>query len=213
MQDIEPATQHFLRALSQAHCSAEPYSHWLLRDALPEALIDGIANLPVAPPEAAIFNGTREANNSARLFFSREAQARYPVCHGAAQIFRDSRVVAALEAATGAPLSRGQLRIEYCQDVTGFWLEPHLDIAVKLFTMLIYLSGDPALRDAGTDIYDATPQHNLVATVPYEKAAGLIFIPGKNTWHGFSQRPIAGLRKSIIVNYVAPDWRSREELA
>ncbi|OYV33337.1 MAG: hypothetical protein B7Z81_11520, partial [Acidocella sp. 20-61-6] len=103
--------------------------------------------------------------------------------------------------------------IEYCQDVDGFWLEPHRDIAVKLFTMLIYVSEDPALFDAGTDIYDDTPAHNLVASVPYEKNRGLIFIPGAASWHGFSKRPIRGLRQSLIINYVSPDWRAVDELA
>ena len=97
--------------------------------------------------------------------------------------------------------------------VDGFWLEPHLDISVKLFTMLVYLSGEPELYDAGTDIYDATPEHRLVATAPYEKNKGLIFIPGTNTWHGFTKRPIHGVRKSVIVNWVTPEWRDRWELA
>jgi len=69
------------------------------------------------------------------------------------------------------------------------------------------------LRDAGTDIYDASPDHKPVATVPYENGKGLIFIPGTDTWHGFTRRPIAGVRKSVIVNFVARDWRSLDELA
>jgi len=105
------------------------------------------------------------------------------------------------------------LRIEYCQDIDGFWLEPHLDISVKLFTMLVYLSGEPELRDAGTDIYDSGPHHRLAATAPYEKNRGLMFVPGGNTWHGFSKRPISGVRKSLIVNWVTPEWRDRWELA
>ena len=122
-------------------------------------------------------------------------------------------MLGALRSLTGADLSRGHLRIEYCQDVDGFWLEPHLDISVKLFTMLVYLSGDPALRDAGTDIYDSSPEHRLAASAPYEKNKGLIFIPGTNSWHGFSKRPIRGLRKSIIINFVSDDWRAKDELA
>jgi hypothetical protein len=69
------------------------------------------------------------------------------------------------------------------------------------------------LRDAGTDVYDGSPEHRTVATAPYEFNAGMIFIPGKNTWHGFSRRPICGIRKSIIVNYVSPEWRATDELA
>lgn len=205
--------RHLLGCFDRAHHSHEPYDHWLLDHALPATELDDIANLPLAPPKAAVFNGKREANNSSRLFFSPENQAKYSVCRDLVAAFRDARIIAKLQAVTGAPVSQGQLRIEYCQDVTGFWLEPHVDIAVKLFTMLVYLSDDPALHDAGTDIFDATPAHNRVATVPYARGKGLIFIPGRDTWHGFTKRPIAGIRKSIIVNYVTSEWKSVEELA
>jgi len=52
--------------------------------------------------------------------------------------------------------------------------------------MLVYLSEDTALADAGTDVYDATPAHNIVVSPPYAAKASLIFFPGKHTWHGFS---------------------------
>lgn len=210
---LNPVAVRFLTSLGEAVHRRTPYDHWLLDEALPDETLDAIAALPVAPPQGAVFNGTREINNSTRLFFSPENQRRFAVCREVVRAFGDPRVIGALEAVTHAPVSHGHLRIEYCQDVTGFWLEPHLDIAVKLFTMLIYLSDDRRLHDAGTDIYDASPGHKRVATVPYEKGRGLIFIPGHDTWHGFTPRPIAGLRKSIIVNYVAPEWRSRGELA
>jgi hypothetical protein len=127
--------------------------------------------------------------------------------------FSDPAIIATLQQRTGAHLAQGHLRIEYCQDVDGFWLEPHLDISVKLFTMLIYLSADPALRDAGTNIYDDSPEHHLMASAPYCRNGGLIFIPGPKSWHGFSKRPIRGLRQSLIINYVTQDWRARDELA
>jgi hypothetical protein len=38
-------------------------------------------------------------------------------------------------------------------------------------------------------------------------------VPGADTWHGFRRRPIAGIRRSLIVNYVKSEWRSRHELA
>ena len=40
------------------------------------------------------------------------------------------------------------------------------------------------LHAAGTDLYDSSPEHKLVASVTYEWNTGLIFIPGNNTWHG-----------------------------
>jgi len=203
----------FLDCLESARHVARPFDHWLLEDALPRSSVPAIANLPFAPPPASRFDGRRESNNSTRVYFSPDVQARVPVCREVAGAFRDPRVVAALEVLTGARLAAGRLRVEYCQDVDGFWLEPHLDIGVKLFTMLIYLSDDPALADAGTDIYDASPEHRPAGRADYVPNNGLIFIPGRDTWHGFTPRPIRGLRKSIIVNYVSDAWRAVEELA
>jgi hypothetical protein len=204
---------HFLTCLSRAERQTWPFKYWLLESALPDDVVDGIAGLPFAPPAAAAFDGRRESNNSTRVYFSPDNQVRFSVCREVAEAFRHPAVMAAIERVTGADLGEGQLRIEYCQDVDGFWLEPHLDLGVKLYTMLVYLSGEPELRDAGTDIYDSGPEHRLVGTAPYERNKGLIFIPGTDTWHGFTRRPIKGVRKSIIINYVTRAWRSTAELA
>ncbi len=63
----------------------------------------------------------------------------------------------------------------------------------------------------GTDIMDAAGQ--VLGRAPGSFNAGLIFVPGPDTWHGFTRRPIRGVRRSLIVNYVRPEWRSRHELA
>jgi hypothetical protein len=203
----------FLSCLAHADTQSYPFAHWVLSDILPVAWLDALAALPFAPPDGAVFNGQRESNNALRVYFTPQIQNEFATCHDIVEVFNDPAVLQKLQNITGVDVAAGQLRIEYCQDVDGFWLEPHRDISVKLFTMLIYVSDDPNLFDAGTDIYDDTPEHNLVASVPYEKNRGLIFIPGSNSWHGFSKRPINGLRKSLIINYVSPDWRAVEELA
>lgn len=208
-----PAARRFIECLDRAKHVREPFSYWLLADALPESVLEGVVGLPFAPPAGALFNGKREANNSTRVYFDPANQERFPVVREVADVFRNPQVVRHLEQLTGRSLGEGALRIEYCQDVDGFWLEPHLDLGVKLFTMLIYLSGEPELFDAGTDIYDASPEHKLVATAPYEKNKGLIFIPGTDTWHGFTKRPVRGVRRSLIVNWVTAEWRARHELA
>ena len=207
-----PAAEHLLGALHRARHQEDPFDYWLLDDILPADIIEGIVSLPFAPPEGALFDGRREANNSARVYFSPENQGRFAACRDTVDAFRSDAVVRGIEQLTGRNLTNGRLRIEYCQDVDGFWLEPHVDISVKLFTMLVYLSDEPELHGAGTDIYDATPEHNLVASAPYEMNKGLIFIPGEDTWHGLTPRPIVGVRKSIIINWVKPEWRSTEEL-
>lgn len=208
-----PVTESFLACLERSNHVRQPYDYWLLKDALPESDVDAILALPVAPPADLVFNGRRETNNSSRMFFNGEAQAEFAVCRRIVDAFKDPRVIAAIEKETGARLADTRLRIEYCQDAPGFWLEPHTDIAVKRYTMLVYLSDDPALALAGTDVHEGPPDHTYVTTAPYGRNLGLIFVPGTNTWHGVGHHPLKALRRSIIVNYVTPDWRDTFELA
>ncbi|MDP6517415.1 MAG: 2OG-Fe(II) oxygenase [Alphaproteobacteria bacterium] len=208
-----PACESFLACLGNASHETSPFDYWLLENPLPEGYCDDIANLPFPPPEGAVFDGKRETNNALRNYFTPENQAKFEVCRRVVEGFQDPRVKTAIEAATGTDLSDGHLRIEYCQDAKGFWLEPHTDIFVKKFTMLVYLLDDPKLADAGTNILEGPPDFKYVGSAPYGKNKGVIFIPGENTWHGVGHHPITGIRKSIIINYVTSDWRDKWELA
>jgi len=203
----------FLECLALSQHVKVPFDYWLLESVLPADDIDEILDLPIAPPSEAIFNGRREANNSKRIFFTPENQERFPVCRRIVHGFKDHRVLEAIERRTGTDLGGADLRIEYCQDAPGFWLEPHTDIFVKKFTMLVYLLDSPGLSDAGTDIHEGPPEFGYVTTAPYGKNLGVIFIPGKNSWHGVGHHPLRELRKSIIINYVGSDWREKSELA
>jgi hypothetical protein len=200
-----------LRAVDAAQEGGVPFRHWLIEAPLPEEMPSAIAALPLAPAEIADTLGRRETSNSLRVFFSPEMRARFPVCAALAEALQRRAVVARLAQRCGTRLDGSFLRIEYCQDTDGFWLEPHTDIGAKLFTMLIYLSAEPGSEGWGTDLM--TPAGAVLATAPYRANSGLIFVPGSDTWHGFRKRPIIGVRRSLIVNYVKPEWRSRHELA
>lgn len=213
MGDKNLVAQTWLSSLANAKHVSEPFDYWLLKDALPEDVVTGITDLPFKLPDGAEFNGRRETNNAMRVFFSPENQQRFDVCKRLVAAFQSVPVMSAIEQTTGTDLTDARLRIEYCQDAPGFWLEPHTDIFVKKFTMLIYLSDDPRLATAGTDIHEGPPEFKYVGSAPYGKGLGVIFIPGKNTWHGVGHTPIAASRRSIIVNYVGPEWRAVEELA
>jgi len=211
MGEPNPVAAHFLACLDASRCEIRPFRHWLLEGALPDAACAAIDALPVAPPRIADTLGRRETNNSTRLFFGQEQIARYPVCAEIASALQSEAVTGRIAALCGVALGGAYLRIEYCLDTDGFWLEPHTDIGAKLFTMLVYLSAEPGSEAWGTDILDA--DMNLVATAPYRRNCGLVFIPAADTWHGFHRRPIEGVRRSLIVNYVRNEWRSRHELA
>lgn len=202
--------QSFLHCLETSRHSAQPYRHWLLSQALPVEAADGIAELPWGPPAVLETYGKRETNNASRTYFGAENRDKYPVCDALAQAFQSREVVDTIQKTCAVDLTGTSLRIEYCQDTDGFWLEPHTDIGVKKYTMLVYLSKGPESAGWGTDVLN--PDKTLAARAPYAFNEGLIFIPGTDTWHGFARRPIDGVRKSIIVNYVGPEWRARHEL-
>lgn len=201
----------FIRCLGNALIKDRPYRHWLLSQALPEEAADGIAALPWAPPPVGDSLGKRDTDNTTRRYFSVQSRAEHAVCGAVAAAFQGRAVTEAIRQTCGVDLCGSSLRIEYCQDTDGFWLEPHTDIGVKKFTMLIYLSKGPDCADWGTDVLDAS--RKVATRAPYAFNGGLVFIPGSDTWHGFAPRPIRGVRKSIIVNYVGPEWRARHELA
>lgn len=188
-----------------------PYRHWFLDRVLPPAIAADALNLPFEAPALGGVSGKRELHNATRKYFDVDNRAKFPSCSAIAKAFQDGRVVATAEETFGTKLAGSYLRIEYAQDTNGFWLEPHTDLGVKLFTMLIYLSTDPQHKGLGTDIYDKDKHH--VGTSPFEHNGALVFVPSTITYHGFEPRKIEGVRKSIIVNYVTNEWRAREQLA
>ncbi|MGO4869057.1 MAG: 2OG-Fe(II) oxygenase [Roseiarcus sp.] len=211
MVDSASVATSLIGCFDASHFGAQPFRHWLLDNILPGDVCSGIDAIAVAPPKIDDTLGKRETHNSSRLFFGVDNRARYPACDALGAGFQSSGVVDRIEKLCDVKLRESYLRIEYCLDTDGFWLEPHTDIGAKLFTMLVYLSTEPGSEAWGTDILDANL--NLVVTAPYKRNAGLIFIPGADTWHGFHRRPINGVRRSLIINYVKPEWRSRHELA
>jgi len=206
-----PAGAHLRHALLTARRSDWPYRHWCLRDVLPAGLGAALAALPFAPPSIGETLGKRETHNASRLFVSPAIRRRHGACAVLAEAFQDEATTALLEDMCGADLHGSFLRIECCLDTDGFWLEHHTDIGAKLFTMLVYLSDHPDAEDWGTDIMDASGGVLRRASGAFN--TGLIFVPAADTWHGFTRRPIRGVRRSLVVNYVKPEWRSRHELA
>ncbi len=211
MVDAAAVAASLISCFDLSRFRAEPFRYWLLEDVLPADVCVGIDAIPVAPPEIDDTRGKRETHNSSRLFFGPENRTRYSVCDALGAGFQSLGVVERIELLGDVKLRESFLRIEYCLDTDGFWLEPHTDIGAKLVTMLVYLSSEPGAEAWGTDILDS--HLNVVAAAPYRRNAGLLFIPGSDTWHGFRRRPIVGVRRSLIVNYVKPEWRSRHELA
>jgi hypothetical protein len=207
----ELTAARFASAWDAAERKAAPFHHWLLNGALPAAVAKEIAALPIAAPVIGDTRGRRDSHNSTRSFFSVENRAAFAACEEVAAAFQNPATASLLERSTGASFKGSFLRIEYCQDTGGFWLEPHTDIGAKLLTLSIFLSDAPGCEDWGTDIYDSARRH--VGRAPAGFNQGFAFVPAGDTWHGVERRPFADVRRSIIVNYVKPEWRSRHELS
>jgi hypothetical protein len=189
----------------------EPYRHYLLTGLFPEQIAAELAELPFVPPSIDGVSGKRELHNDTRRYFDAAAMARYPVMQAVAEALQDRSTVRRLAEAFEAAIDQTYLRLEYALDVDGFWLEPHTDLGVKKFTCLIYLSDGPDHEMLGTDIYWSKERH--FGRSPFARNTAMVFIPAGNTWHGFERRPITGVRKSVIFNYVTDEWRAREQLS
>lgn len=212
MKNLKDEIKESLRESVRSASSYEtPYRHWHLRGIFPGEVYEDLKAMPFPVTDIGGVSGTREAHNPDRVYFSGDNLQKFENARAAAEAFQDAEVVALLSDAFGAKLDDTYVRIEYAQDTDGFWLKPHTDIGVKMFTMLIYMSDDPRHADLGTDIYADADTH--VGRSPFEPNSAMIFVPATNTWHGFERRPIHGVRRSIIVNYVTADWRAREQLA
>jgi hypothetical protein len=186
----------------------QPWLHWKIADMFPAEVLRELVQLPLSPALADRPSGRREYQDESRIYFDPVSMARFPVMRGIAQAMQSPAVVRAVHEAFDAPIDRTFLRIEYALDADGFWLEPHTDIGVKKSTCFVYLDGGD---DLGTDIY-ADPQ-TFAHRLPFIPNSAVAFVPGDNTWHGFAPRPITGFRRSLIINYVGPEWRAREQLS
>ncbi len=198
-------------SFAKAKGAPTPYPHWFLNDCVPADVLAACLSLPFPAPALGGVSGKREVHNATRRYFDAENMAKFPVCNTVNAALQDRRVTSAIEKTFSTKLGGTYLRVEYAQDTNGFWLEPHTDLGVKSFTFLLYLSTDPSHENLGTDIYDAEKKH--VGRSPFKPNAAMIFVPSSNTYHGFESREIAGVRKSLVINYVTNDWRAREQLA
>ena len=207
--DAVVASMH--EAIANSTPVSAPYKHWFVTKCLPADAVTAIQALPFDAPTLSGISGKRELHNATRTYFDAGNREKFPVCQAVADGFQSPAMTEHIEKVYGINLKGSYLRIEFAQDINGFWLEPHTDLGVKVFTMLLYLSTDPQHSVLGTDIYDNDKRH--IGRSPFSPNGAMIFVPSNNTYHGFEPRQIDGVRKSIIINYVTNEWKAREQLA
>ena len=204
-------------AVADAFCASvgarrafnDPYAWWMVDHAMPADVRRALNELPLPAPALDGLSGKRELHNDTRAYFAGETMARFPVMGAVARALQSPRVARAITEAFAAPIEGTYLRLEYAQDIDGFWLQPHTDLGVKKFTFLLYLS--EGQDDLGTDIYRSEREH--FGRPPFTPNSAMVFVPGDATWHGFEKRRIAGVRKSVILNYVTDEWRAKDQLS
>src|SRR5262249_11867797 len=153
--------------------------------------------MPITPAEGYDTQGKRDNHNELRRFMSPETRTQYEVFDEVTQTFQNQAVIKSLETLCGVSFANSYLRVEYCQDSDGFWLEPHMDIKEKLITIQIYLNKGPDAATLGTDIYNADKSH--FGTAPSTMNQGMIFLPKEpSSFHGFEKRRIQSVRRSLI---------------
>jgi hypothetical protein len=199
----------FQASLDSRRTFEQPYRHHFVDRVLPVEAATALRDLPFEPPELDGVSGRREVHNDTRSYFDDANMARFPVMKAVAEYFQSREAARAIHRAFDAPIDDTFLRLEYALDIDGFWLEPHTDLGVKKFTFLLYLS--EGHEDLGTDIYSDRDHH--VGVSPFTPNSAMVFVPSDRTWHGFEKRPILGVRKSVILNYVTHDWRARGQLS
>jgi hypothetical protein len=198
------------RSLEAAAHYDAPYPHIYAEHFFPAPVAAALAALPFDASPREVPSGKRETAGP-RIFFGASEMAAHPVMRKIAEALQSPAVIHRIGALCAAPLRGCHLRLEYAIDEQGFWLAPHTDIGVKKFTCLISLGNYNIQSDLGTDIYNA--DNTLYKRAPFHLNGALMFVPSSESWHGFAPRRIEGRRKSIILNYVGPEWQARDQLA
>ncbi|MDG6094951.1 2OG-Fe(II) oxygenase [Acetobacter sp. AN02] len=209
---LQATIRDFQTAVSQAEPSSVPFRHWTISDVLPQAACQALVEWePGETHLAGDTGGRRETRNEARVFVEPEIRARDPRLDELAVTLDSPEARAAITRLCGTPLDQTALRLELSLDTDGFWLEPHTDIGAKKLTLLISLSVSPDADQWGTDLMDADGHSVKRSSGRFN--TGTLFVPGTDTWHGFVRRPISGVRRGLIVNFVDSSWRAVHELA
>ena len=102
------------------------------------------------------------------------------------------------------------MRIEICNDSTGFWLKPHCDHPERLQSYVIYISeSGPA-----TTFYDTDESYTIEwseNTAVHFKTQGLNTYDLSQISHGVEKNDFKGVRTTIIATCVDPKtWNNLE---
>lgn len=206
-----PILESMVRAFRSARLIAAPFPHYIAASVLPESAVSALVRLPFDAPDLNGRSGKRERNDHTRVYFDEANMAQFPIMKEVAEALHSARAAGSIAEYFGADVEGSFLRIEYALDAEGFWLEPHTDLSVKKLTCQIQLNDGRDAFDLGTDLYSPNGVH--CGRMPFQRNGAAIFVPSDSSWHGFEKRAFLGVRRSLIVTYVAAQWRARDQLS
>lgn len=203
---------HIRNSIQQASYETYPYPHWMITDVLPTFICNSLVEWTPDPESiSGEIQGRRENNNQNRVFVNSKKRHEDKGCAALADAFEAKETRDLFLKIANVDLSNTWLRLELCLDGEGFWLEPHTDIGAKKLSFLLSLSTTKGAEAWGTDIMN--PEGKSVARSSGKFNSAFLFIPAHNTWHGYEKRPMDGVRRTLIINYVDSSWRAKHELA
>ena len=164
----------FEAAIAERESFDVPYPHHLLDNRVPQRRLRRAGGIcrsrrrcSTASRASANCTTTSAAISTPAASSGSRSWARWP------RRCNRSRAVNAIHDAFARRFDGTFLRLEYAQDVDGFWLQPHTDLGVKKFTCLIYLSDGPGHETLGTDIYETPGQAFRRLAVPARRRDGV----------------------------------------
>jgi hypothetical protein len=187
-----------------------PFLHYIsVGKSLPIDLANEIKSLS-SPANLVSKSGSR-ADYDQRLFLTKKNSSKYSdLLNDYLEYLNSDDFMNYSKNHFNLDLSNARLRAEVVSDIDGFFQVPHTDVGEKRITWLTYLGTIEENGDVGTDIYNKDLE--IVSSAPWGFNNGLIFVPGPDTFHGFSKnKKIKGDRVVLIINYV-DSWRDTHEL-
>ena len=147
-------------SFAKAEVFDAPYRHFYLRNLFPKDIIEALNAIDASAPDLNGVSGKRELHNDDRFYFNRDVIDANPVAHAISTALQSQQAVSLIEKLFSVDLTGSLLRLEYAQDIDGFWLHPHTDLGVKKISMLIYLNDAPTDEQWGTDIFNTDHTHH-----------------------------------------------------
>lgn len=166
----------------------EPWTHWIIDEFLSAECLLELKSIPVQTEQS--ISGRRVG--SERLFIESTHRLSYPHLYQLWKDLHDGEMCDFFTSLTGIDYTNLYPRLEVISDWGDFYLEPHHDHLEKRLTVMIYT--DHQQLYPGTEITG-------YGTVESRDNRAFVFVPAKNTMHGYPHTHFDQVRRALMINY------------